>query len=165
MPHIAVLKALEKMGGKFDLKTREGEANFLSKKFTSMSSAEKVAQVIVSVEQEKYGKFSRKNCLYLGSKIGPERAMAKQWGIPYQAIATGKWRRYLDWENIGLNVRDLIRIKIGIFQAIFAVRRFNPDVIFSKGGYVSVPVLIAGWVLRVPIVIHDSDAIPGMTTR
>ncbi|MFA6435951.1 MAG: UDP-N-acetylglucosamine--N-acetylmuramyl-(pentapeptide) pyrophosphoryl-undecaprenol N-acetylglucosamine transferase [Candidatus Gracilibacteria bacterium] len=159
LPHIAVLKALKKIGEeKLTRKTRE------------MTAAEKVAEVLLECAKKAKILHSPsvdqgKLFLYIGSKAGPEKALAEQWGIPYQAIATGKWRRYLDFENILLNVRDLVRIKIGVFQAIFAVRRFKPDVIFSKGGYVSVPVLIAGWLLRVPIVIHDSDAIPGMTTR
>lgn len=151
----------------------------------SSTAAEKVAQVIEeSVKSRKKENTRERNHggentnekktgekekflteIFLGSKTGPEQTLAEQWGIPYQAIATGKWRRYLDFENILLNVRDLFRINLGVVQAFFAVRRFKPDVIFSKGGYVSVPVLIAGWLLRVPIVIHDSDAIPGMTTR
>ena len=99
--------------------------------------------------------------LYVGSKKGPEQSYAREWGIPYKSIPVGKWRRYFDWKNL----TDPLKVGAGVIKSLWIIQRFKPDVIFSKGGFVSVPVLLAGHVLRVPIIIHDSDAVPGLTTR
>lgn len=99
--------------------------------------------------------------LYVGSHDGPERELVEKWGWNYVAIPVGKWRRYWDWKN----VTDPFKVAAGVMKSLWIVKRFRPDVIFSKGGFVSVPVIVAGWLCRVPIVIHDSDAIPGLTTR
>jgi len=106
-------------------------------------------------------KKERLEVLYVGSRKGPERSYAQEWGLDYASIPVGKWRRYRDWRNL----TDLVKVGLGVLKSLWVVARFRPEVIFSKGGYVSVPVLLAGWVLRVPIVIHDSDGIPGLTTR
>ncbi|EKD92703.1 MAG: UDP-N-acetylglucosamine-N-acetylmuramyl-(pentapeptide)pyrophosphoryl-undecaprenol N-acetylglucosamine transferase 2, partial [uncultured bacterium] len=99
--------------------------------------------------------------LYLGSAKGPERCLVTSWGWNYRSVLVGKLRRYWDWNN----VLDPFKVAAGIFKAIWLVGRFRPDVHFSKGGYASLPVIVAGWVWRVPLVIHDSDAKPGLTTR
>jgi UDP-N-acetylglucosamine--N-acetylmuramyl-(pentapeptide) pyrophosphoryl-undecaprenol N-acetylglucosamine transferase len=97
----------------------------------------------------------------VGSKNGPEKSLAREWGFDYSSIPVGKFRRYFDWRNF----TDIFKVGFGVLKSLVVIKRFRPNVIFSKGGYVSVPVLLAGWVLRVPIVIHDSDAIPGLTTK
>jgi len=110
-------------------------------------------------------KFGRKKkelkTLYVGSLFGPERAIAKQQKVPFVGIFAGKLRRYISIKTI----LDLIFIPIGIFQSFFIVLFFRPQVIFSKGGYVSFPVVIAAWILRKKIVAHESDSIPGLTNR
>lgn len=99
--------------------------------------------------------------LYVGSKDGVEKKMAKDFGLKYRGVSCGKLRRYLSWANF----RDMMKVPVGVLQALFILKKFKPDVIFSKGGYVSVPVAIAGWVLRVPVICHESDLRPGLANK
>jgi UDP-N-acetylglucosamine--N-acetylmuramyl-(pentapeptide) pyrophosphoryl-undecaprenol N-acetylglucosamine transferase len=98
--------------------------------------------------------------LYIGSD-GIEKQIATKAGIPFKAIWTGKLRRYWSWKNF----TDIFRIVGGIFQAVAILARFRPQVVFSKGGFVSVPVSFAAWLLRIPVVSHESDITPGLANR
>lgn len=98
---------------------------------------------------------------YIGSHHGVEKNLVEQAGIKYHAIQVGKLRRYLDWRN----AVDAVRVPIGITQSIYRLLRIKPDVVFSKGGFVSVPVAIAAAMLRIPLIIHESDVSPGLATR
>jgi len=82
-------------------------------------------------------------------------------GIQIKIIKAGKLRRYFSWENLV----DVFRIPVGIAQSLYFVHKFKPDVVFSKGGFASVPPIIAAWILRVPIVTHESDIIPGLANQ
>ena len=99
---------------------------------------------------------------YVGSVSGIERPTMEGLGVPYTAIQTGKLRRYL---SIQTPVDLLVRLPLGAFQALNAVRRFRPDVIFSTGGYVCVPTVVAGWLLRVPALTHEQTALVGLANR
>src|SRR6476646_3487489 len=99
---------------------------------------------------------------YVGSVSGIERRTMEGLGVPYTAIQTGKLRRYL---SIQTPVDLLVRLPLGALQALNAVRRFKPDVIFSTGGYVCVPTVIAGWLLRVPALTHEQTALVGLANR
>lgn len=79
-------------------------------------------------------------------------------GIKIRKVASGKMRRYFS----GYNIIDLFKIPIGIVQSLFWLLLYMPDAIFSKGGYASLPIVLAGWAYRIPILIHESDANPGM---
>ena len=94
--------------------------------------------------------------------------------IPVQTIVAGKFRRYyhltifqqLTWPSlVAKNVGDLFRIVTGFVQSFFKLIIWRPDVVFTKGGYVCLPVGLAARLLRIPLVIHDSDAHPGLTNR
>lgn len=98
---------------------------------------------------------------YVGSKAGLEKEIITKLPVTYFEIETGKLRRYFSWKNFG----DAVRVCIGIVQAIVLIRKRKPNVIFSKGGFVSFPIVVAGWFWRVPVVIHESDMSPGLTTR
>lgn len=98
---------------------------------------------------------------YIGSHAGPEAGLVAGWGYPFHAIAAGKLRRYLSFEN----VVDLFRIARGIAQAFVLLGRLRPSVVFSKGGFVSFPVVFAAWLRRVPVVAHESDLTPGLANR
>ena len=98
---------------------------------------------------------------YVGSKSGLERALISDLEIEFHAIATGKLRRYLSLANL----IDFCRIPVGILQAFFLIGKLHADVVFSKGGYVAVPVVAAAWLRRVPVVAHESDLTPGLATR
>lgn len=98
---------------------------------------------------------------YIGSKNGIEKEIVSKCEIPYYGISTGKLRRYLDIKNF----TDAFRILKGIKDSISIIREIKPDIIFSKGGFVSVPVVIAGKLCKIPIVIHESDLTPGLANK
>ncbi len=98
---------------------------------------------------------------YIGSTNGIERELIKKENISYHQISAGKLRRYFDLKNF----TDLFRIAAGFFQALLIVSRIKPDVVFSKGGFVSCPVVWASWLLRKPVIIHESDMTPGLANK
>lgn len=81
--------------------------------------------------------------------------------ITYKKVMSGKWRRYFS----PLNILDLFKVVIGIFQALWIVFWIYPDVIFSKGGFGSIPTVFAGKILGIPIIIHESDSAPGVANK
>lgn len=97
---------------------------------------------------------------YIGSS-GIEKSLIEKEGIPYHTIQTGKLRRYLSIQNF----TDLFRILMGFVQSFQALRKIKPDIVFSKGGFVSVPVAYAAWLLRIPVVSHESDLTPGLANK
>lgn len=99
---------------------------------------------------------------YIGSISGIEKELITNFEyVTYHSVSTGKLRRYLSIENF----KDPFKILKGIFQSWRIIGRTRPDVIFSKGGFVSVPVSFAGWLRRVPIITHESDFTPGLANR
>jgi UDP-N-acetylglucosamine--N-acetylmuramyl-(pentapeptide) pyrophosphoryl-undecaprenol N-acetylglucosamine transferase len=102
------------------------------------------------------------NIHYIASVNGIERDLVSGLpGVTYHGIATGKLRRYLDWNN----VKDPFKVVKGVWQAYRLIRRLKPDVVFSKGGFVSVPVVMGAWLNGVPSIIHESDLTPGLANR
>ena len=101
--------------------------------------------------------------VYFGSRDGVERSIVQksQPDWDYIPIRTGKLRRYFSWQNF----IDPFNIVIGFLKAVFEMRRQKIGCLFSKGGFVSAPVVWAAWLNRVPIVIHESDATPALATR
>ncbi len=99
---------------------------------------------------------------YIGSKGGMEQELvAKFPEVKYYGILTGKLRRYFSWQNF----LDMIKIPLGCLQAIILVHKINPDIIFSKGGFVSFPVVVGGYVNRKKIFMHESDITPGLANK
>lgn len=98
---------------------------------------------------------------YIGSKAGVERKKIEALGVQYHGIRTGKLRRYFDWQNF----LDILNVFVAILQAIGLMLRIRPNVLFSKGGYVALPPVIGAGLLRIPVVIHESDMTPGLTTK
>ena len=99
--------------------------------------------------------------LYVGSKLGIEKSLIQTTGIPYYAISTAKLRRHLSWRNLLIPGQLLL----GVVQSLVICCRHKPQIVFSKGGFVACPVVIAAWLCRVPIVIHESDLTPGLSNR
>ena len=99
--------------------------------------------------------------VWIGSQKGIERKVIEGLGIEYRPISTGKLRRYIDWENL----TDLVRIVKGYFQSRHLLKELQPVLVFSKGGYVSVPPVQAAKSLRIPVFSHESDLDPGLATR
>lgn len=81
--------------------------------------------------------------------------------IPFKKIWTGKLRRYFSWENF----IDPFKVLIGIIQSVLIIKQFKPHLIFSKGGFVSLPVGIAATILRIPLILHESDITPGLANK
>lgn len=99
---------------------------------------------------------------YIGSYDGIEKDLvAKLPDVRYHAIATGKLRRYFSWRNFW----DMVKIPVGIVQAVWFVFKEKPDLIFSKGGFVSFPVVLAGKINGCPVVMHESDVTPGLANK
>lgn len=98
---------------------------------------------------------------YIGSKDGIEKSLITPLDIDYYEISTGKLRRYLDFKNL----TDSFRVIKGISDATSIIRKIKPNIIFSKGGFVSVPVVIGGHFNKVPVIIHESDISPGLANR
>jgi len=98
---------------------------------------------------------------YVGSYDGIEKKLISDLGIPYTGISTGKFRRYLDIKNL----TDPFRVIKGFSEAKKYLRAYQPDVVFSKGGFVSVPVVRAAASLGIPCIIHESDMTPGLANK
>ncbi|UEX89186.1 undecaprenyldiphospho-muramoylpentapeptide beta-N-acetylglucosaminyltransferase [Staphylococcus ratti] len=100
---------------------------------------------------------------YIGSKTGIEREMISSQlpNTPYFAISSGKLRRYLSVEN----AKDVFKVMKGVLDARRILKKEQPDILFSKGGFVSVPVVLAAKSLNIPTIIHESDLTPGLANK
>lgn len=98
---------------------------------------------------------------YMGSYDGIEKKLIADFEIPYTGISTGKFRRYLDIKNL----TDPFRVIKGFSEARKYLKEYKPDVVFSKGGFVSVPVVRAAASLGIPCIIHESDMTPGLANK
>ncbi len=98
---------------------------------------------------------------YIGSVNGMEKGLIEAQNIPYYGISSGKLRRYFDWKNFS----DPFRVVKGYGQAIKLMKKLKPDVVFSKGGFVSVPVVLAAKHCHIPAIIHESDITPGLANK
>ena len=98
---------------------------------------------------------------YIGSYQGIERRLIENAGIPYDGISSGKLRRYFDLKNFS----DPFRVLKGYGEARRILKRCRPDVIFSKGGFVAVPVVLAAKHFKIPVIIHESDMTPGLANK
>lgn len=98
---------------------------------------------------------------YIGSKNSIESSLIPKANIRFYRGFSGKLRRYFSLQNMV----DIGWVLFGIIHAFFMIRKLNPHIIFSKGGYVAFPVVVAGWLNRVPVIIHESDITLGLTTR
>ena len=99
---------------------------------------------------------------YVGSHSGMERQLIGEIDhVRYITVNTGKFRRYFSWRNL----KDIFLIIAGIWQAFWFFRKEKVAVVFSKGGFVSFPVIVGGWLNGVPILLHESDMTPGLANR
>ena len=107
------------------------------------------------LEQKGYDVF------YIGSYDGMEKKLMADFQVPYYGISTGKFRRYFDLKNF----TDPFRVLKGLAEARRILKEIQPDLVFSKGGFVSVPVVMAGKGRHVPVIIHESDMTPGLANK
>ncbi len=98
---------------------------------------------------------------YIGSYEGMEKRLIEEQGIPYYGISSGKLRRYFDLKNF----TDPFRVQKGYHEARELLKKINPNVVFSKGGFVSVPVVAAAGHAKIPAIIHESDMTPGLANK
>lgn len=98
---------------------------------------------------------------YIGSYDGIEKKLIEEMGIPYYGISSGKLRRYFDVKNF----TDPFKVIKGFSEARKLMKKLNPDVVFSKGGFVTVPVVVASKLSKVPAIIHESDMSPGLANK
>jgi len=98
---------------------------------------------------------------YMGSFDGIEKKLIEDFDIPYYGISTGKFRRYFSVKNF----TDPFRVLKGFREAKKLIKQLKPDVVFSKGGFVSVPVVRAASSLKIPCIIHESDMTPGLANK
>lgn len=99
--------------------------------------------------------------MFVGTHSGLEADLLLDYQIPVHAIAAGKLRRYWSWQNLG----DVFRVLLGFIQSVVYLLKVRADVVFSKGGFVSFPLVAASWCLRIPVVAHESDLTPGLANR
>ena len=98
---------------------------------------------------------------YIGSYNGMERKLIENADIPYDGISSGKLRRYFDLKNFS----DPFRVLKGYAEALKLLKKYKPDVLFSKGGFVAVPVVLAARHYHIPTIIHESDMTPGLANK
>jgi UDP-N-acetylglucosamine--N-acetylmuramyl-(pentapeptide) pyrophosphoryl-undecaprenol N-acetylglucosamine transferase len=108
---------------------------------------------------------TRPRFLWVGVASGLEARICREEGIPFRAITTGKLRRSPTPRELARNIADAFRIPLGMLQALVIVARTRPDVVLSTGGYVCVPVGVAAWLLRRPLVMHEQVATLGLANR
>lgn len=118
--------------------------------------------IVMQIKKQYLAKFSGSVDFLLITSVDEQfYNVIEQMNIPYKFISAGKFRRYLSFDNL----IDLFKIPIGTLQSLWHLYWYMPDVVFSKGGFASFPVVFAAWILRIPIVIHESDAVIGLTNR
>lgn len=98
---------------------------------------------------------------YIGSADGVEKEIIGKTNVPFHPIQSGKLRRYFSWQNF----LDPFKILYGLLQSFRLLRRLDTDIVFSKGGFVAFPVVMAAWLNRIPVIAHESDMSPGLANR
>ena len=101
-------------------------------------------------------------CAWIGSRTGIEARRVPEAGLPYYAIPTGKLRRYWDWQNFP---DVLLRAPAGLVRARRLLRELKPNLLFATGGFVALPAVLAARSSRIPIVVHEQTAVPGLANR
>lgn len=98
---------------------------------------------------------------YIGSATGIEKDIIDREGVPFYPISSGKLRRYFDLKNI----KDPFKVLKGVYESYRLLKRLKPAIVFSKGGFVSVPVVLGSRMNHIPVIIHESDMTPGLANK
>lgn len=99
--------------------------------------------------------------IWIGTGKGMEADIVRDAGVEFIGIPSGKLRRYFSFRNFS----DLFKIAAGLIKAFFVIKRIKPALVFSKGGFVSVPPVVAAGIMKIPVISHESDLTPGLATR
>jgi UDP-N-acetylglucosamine--N-acetylmuramyl-(pentapeptide) pyrophosphoryl-undecaprenol N-acetylglucosamine transferase len=116
---------------------------------------------LLSIAETCRSAYPNTQFVWVGTKNGPEKTVIEVYKIIFYPIGAGKWRRYWSWHNIS----DLFRIVVAFFQSLLLLWHERPDILISAGGFVSVPLHFAGWLLGIPSWIHQQDIRVGLATR
>lgn len=117
---------------------------------------------LIAVYEDIVKEYPNYNYFWIGTKAGPEENIIKEIeGINFISISSGKLRRYFDFKNI----IDIAKIKIGFFQSLNLLIKYKPKIVLTAGGFVSVPLVLASWVLKIPVFIHQQDCEIGLANR
>ena len=116
---------------------------------------------VISVVNELKKQSTGAEFLFVGTNPKVEKEFVESSGITYINITSGKLRRYFSLKNI----LDLLKFTAGIFRAHSIIRKFKPDVVFSKGGYASLPISVVAGKKGIPLVVHESDSTPGLANK
>jgi len=120
------------------------------------------AVAVIETLEEYFKKINKKYIiLYIGSHNGIERNIAQKFNINYKSISTGKFRRYFSLKNI----IDIFNVINGYFKSLRIIKKFCPDLLFSTGGFVSVPPVIAAKRLKIPVIIHEQTIDAGLANK
>lgn len=133
--------------------------------FTGGGTGGHIFPIIAIVREMRKISKEKMEFFYIGPRDEFGEIFLSHEGIKPKWILAGKFRRYVNLKSIFENIVDFLKIPIGIIQAFFYIFFLLPDLIFSKGGYGSLPAVISGWILRVPIFLHESDLFPGLSNR
>lgn len=144
----------------FDKKTSSKKAPCLKFVFTGGGTGGHVIPCLAIIAELK--KLAPKSeIIYIGEKNSIEERLAKKAKLNFYTVSTGKLRRYFSVQNL----TDALRVPLGIWQALRLLRKQKPHAVFTKGGYVSVPTAVAAGLLKIPLIIHESDFTPGLATK
>ncbi len=122
--------------------------------------------IAVAREIRKFSPQTKVEFFYLGPRDDFSKLLLSQEGIYVKHVAAGKMRRYFTPKSFFQNLLDLIfKTPLGIIQSFFYIFFLAPDLILSKGGFGSIPGVVAGWLLGTPIFLHEADSIPGLSNR
>ncbi len=134
--------------------------------FTGGGTGGHVFPIIAVVREMKKKGSSNAEIIYIGPKDDYSQDALSKEGIRSHYIFSGKLRRYFSIPDVFLNIADIFfKIPAGIIQSLSLIFFIAPDLIFSKGGYGSIPVVVAGWLLGVPVFLHESDIVPGLANK
>jgi len=116
---------------------------------------------LLAIYQHIAARNSEVKFVWVGTRNGPEQKIVASYNLEFEPIFAGKLRRYASLANL----IDPIFILFGFFQSLLLIARYRPAIILSAGGFVSVPLVFAGWLLRVPALIHQQDVEPGLANK
>lgn len=116
---------------------------------------------LLAIAESYHKKNPAAQFLWVGTKNGPEKMVVQKAGLPFFAIGAGKWRRYFSW----LNLADIFKIIVAFFQSLVLLWNEKPDLLISCGGFVSVPLHFAGWLMGIPSWVHQQDVEIGLANK
>lgn len=116
---------------------------------------------LLAVQQHIKKNHPKAEFLFVGTFGGPEESFAKKYGVPFVSIPAGKLRRYFSLKNLF----SPFLVIAGFFKSLFVINSFKPDLVFAAGGFVSVPVIMAAWMMRKKILIHQQDLQPTLSNQ